>query len=194
MENSKTKKLILNGDVFDSQDFRRLKKSHWKILSTLRKLSDHIEIIWIIGNHDGEDAETVSHLVGTKVVENYILVSGDKKILCQHGHLFDEFITKRPIISELSDWIYRLIQKIDKKHHFCKWLKNKSKTYLRCSDKIKVKSLKYSRDKNCDISICGHTHKAENFENIYFNSGSWTELPCYFITIKNGVINLNEFQ
>ena len=43
-----TRKLILNGDVFDSIDFRRLKKNHWKVLSLLRKLSDRIEILWIV--------------------------------------------------------------------------------------------------------------------------------------------------
>ena len=30
-----TRRLILNGDVFDSIDFRRLKKNHWKVLSIL---------------------------------------------------------------------------------------------------------------------------------------------------------------
>ena len=40
------KRLILNGDVFDSIDFRRLKRRHWDVLSELRKLSDDVEIIW----------------------------------------------------------------------------------------------------------------------------------------------------
>lgn len=38
-----TSRIILNGDVFDSFDFRRL-KNHWKVLSLIRKLSDHIDI------------------------------------------------------------------------------------------------------------------------------------------------------
>ena len=41
---TRTRRLILNGDVFDSIDFRRLKKSHWKVLSLLRKLSDEIDV------------------------------------------------------------------------------------------------------------------------------------------------------
>lgn len=69
-------KLILNGDVFDSIDFRRLKKNHWKVLSLIRKLSDHLEIIWLCGNHDGS-AELVSHLLGVSVQDEYILHSGD---------------------------------------------------------------------------------------------------------------------
>jgi UDP-2,3-diacylglucosamine pyrophosphatase LpxH len=35
--------LVLNGDVFDSIDFRRLNKNHWKVLSLIRKLSDRID-------------------------------------------------------------------------------------------------------------------------------------------------------
>src|SRR5215471_14460211 len=61
-----TQRLILNGDVFDSIDFRRLRKDHWAVLSLLRKLSDRVEIIWLAGNHDGS-AEIVSHLLGVRV-------------------------------------------------------------------------------------------------------------------------------
>ena len=63
-----TPRLILNGDVFDSIDFRRLNKNHWKVLSLLRKLSDQIEIVWLAGNHDGS-AEIISHLLGVIVEE-----------------------------------------------------------------------------------------------------------------------------
>ena len=70
-----TRRLIINGDVFDSIDFRRLKKTHWKVLSQIRHLSDKMEVIWIAGNHDGS-AEIVSHLLGVRVVEEYILRSG----------------------------------------------------------------------------------------------------------------------
>src|SRR3954449_7513220 len=69
-----TARLILNGDVFDSIDFRRLHKSHWRVLSLLRKLSDHVEIIWLAGNHDGS-AETISHLLGVAVEDDHVLQS-----------------------------------------------------------------------------------------------------------------------
>src|SRR5262245_47340120 len=52
---TETRQIILNGDVFDSIDFRRLKKHHWKVLSLLRKLSDRIDIVWINGNHRSEE-------------------------------------------------------------------------------------------------------------------------------------------
>ncbi len=71
-------KLIINGDVFDSIDFRRLKKTHWKVLSLIRHLSDKMEIVWIVGNHDGS-ADIISHLLGVRVEELYVLESGRRK-------------------------------------------------------------------------------------------------------------------
>ena len=88
-----TSRIILNGDVFDSFDFRRLKKNHWKVLSLIRKLSDHIDITWIHGNHDGS-LEFISHLLGVNVENQYEFESGGKRILALHGHIFDEFIDK----------------------------------------------------------------------------------------------------
>ena len=76
-----TQRLILNGDVFDSIDFRRLKKHHWKVLSLLRKLSDRIEISWINGNHDGP-AEIISHLLGVEVRDEMILAEQAGRSCC----------------------------------------------------------------------------------------------------------------
>ena len=100
-----TKRLILNGDLFDSFDFRRLTKNHWKVLSLLRKLSDRINIIWICGNHDGS-AEVVSHLLGVTVKDEYVLVSGGERILFLHGHRFDDFLDTHPILTWVGDVIY----------------------------------------------------------------------------------------
>src|SRR3954449_10869098 len=73
-----TRRLILNGDVFDSIDFHRLNKSHWRVLSLLRKLSDRIETVWLAGNHDGS-AEVISHLLGVTVEDEYVLESGARR-------------------------------------------------------------------------------------------------------------------
>src|SRR5262245_54720745 len=85
-ERLRTERLILNGNVFDSLDLRRLNKHHGKVLSLFRKLSDRLEIIWLGGNHDGP-AEFVSHLLGVTVMDEFILHSGDERILILHGHV-----------------------------------------------------------------------------------------------------------
>ena len=126
------RKLILNGDVFDSFDFRRLTKNHWKVLSLLRKLSDRLDIIWICGNHDGS-AEIVSHLLGVTVKDEYVLPSGGQRMLFLHGHAFDDFLDAHPILTWFGDVIYLLLQRVDQTHYFAKLAKRGSKTFLRCA-------------------------------------------------------------
>jgi UDP-2,3-diacylglucosamine pyrophosphatase LpxH len=190
-----TRRLILNGDVFDSIDFRRLKKQHWRVLSELRKLSDEIETTWINGNHDGP-AEIVSHLLGVSVSEELVLESGGKKILLLHGHRFDQFISRYPLITWVADRIYNFLQKIDQSHYFAKLAKRSSKTFLRCAEKIEYDSVRYAAKRGCDAVCCGHTHHA--IANAtgpigYFNSGCWTERPCHYLTIKDGVVELHTY-
>lgn len=204
-----TQKLILNGDVFDSHDFRRLKKNHWKVLSLIRKLSDDIEIIWVAGNHDGP-SEIFSHLIGVQVVDEYRLTSGDQSIIFIHGHIYDDFLTAYPILTNIADYIYCLFQKIDKDHNLCRWLKQQSKTYLRCAEQIEHQAIKYAYEENCTTVCCGHTHKSEILTpkdrekkkckcegclNVtYLNTGCWTEKPCKFITVSNGHFELCNFK
>lgn len=183
-----TKELIVNGDLFDSWDFRKLKGSHWKVLSKLRSLAKKIHIVWINGNHDGP-AEVISHLIGLDFVEEYYLKSEEKNILILHGDIFDNFIAKYPILTKIADNLYRLIQRVDRSFYLAKLAKKSSKTFLRCSEQIKEKAKLYALKKEVDIVICSHTHLSVSDENDdikYYNTGSWTENPCTYVEIKSG--------
>lgn len=192
-----TRRLILNGDVFDSIDFRRLKKQHWKILSELRKLSDEIDITWINGNHDGP-AEIVSHLLGVTCTDEIVVESGGKSILFLHGHRFDEFITRYPVVTWFADRVYNLLQKIDRSHHFAKLAKRKSKTFLRYAAKMEAEAeaVRYAARQGCDAVCCGHTHHATANTSgpvAYFNSGCWTEEPCHYLTVRDGLVEVHVY-
>lgn len=190
-----TRKLILNGDVFDSIDFRRLKKHHWRILSEIRKLSDEIEVVWINGNHDGP-AETVSQLLGVECADEMMVESGGRQILFLHGHRFDEFISRYPFITRVADRVYNFLQRIDKSHTFARFAKRRSKTFLRCARKIEADSIRYAAKKGCDAVCCGHTHHpvANTTGPVhYFNSGCWTEKPCHYLTVRDGVVELASY-
>jgi UDP-2,3-diacylglucosamine pyrophosphatase LpxH len=190
-----TARLILNGDVFDSIDFRRLKKSHWKVLSLIRKLSNRIDITWISGNHDGS-AELVSHLLGVTVKDEFVLTSGGRDILFLHGHLFDDFIDAHPILTWLGDCIYLLLQWMDRTHSFAKLAKQGSKTFLRCARKVEEGAIEHARKKGCVAVCCGHTHHAVARSDplvAYYNSGCWTELPCSYLTVRDGQVELHSF-
>jgi UDP-2,3-diacylglucosamine pyrophosphatase LpxH len=190
-----TRQLILNGDVFDSMDFRRLKRSHWKVLSLIRKLSDRLEIIWLCGNHDGS-AEIISHLLGVEVRDDYILESGKERMLILHGHVFDAFLDNHPILTWFADSIYWMLQFVDRSHYLAKVAKKGSKTFLRCAKKIEDRSIAMAKRRNCTIAICGHTHVAAAHTEQpvpYFNSGCWTELPCHYLTVKDGEVKLHKY-
>lgn len=192
---NRSKRLILNGDVFDSMDFRRLKKHHWHVLSQLRRLSNKMEVVWVCGNHDG-NAEVVSHLLGLDVFDEYEFVTGNKKVLILHGHIFDSFITERPVVTWIADNIYRMLQKIDRYHYIAKVVKRSSKIYLRCTDKVRIKSRAYAESKGYDIVCTGHTHHPIEDRSVnvhYFNSGCWTENPCHYLEIENGKVELKTF-
>lgn len=192
----RTQRLILNGDVFDSIDFRRLKKSHWKVLSLLRKLSDEIEVVWVCGNHDGS-AEIVSHLLGLEVVDEIVVPSGEKKVLFLHGHQFDQFIDRYPTATRLADGLYRLIQRIDRSHRFAKMAKRRSKTFLRSTEKIRAGAVNRAKELGADVVCCGHTHLPVAFPDDplpYFNSGCWTETPCHYLTLADGVVTLHAYE
>ena len=191
-----TVRLILNGDVFDSIDFRRLKKQHWKVLSQVRKLSDEVETVWVTGNHDGS-VEAISHLLGVTVQDDYVLESGSRRLLVLHGHRFDEFIDKHPVLTWLADSFYHMLQWIDRSHYFAKLAKRGSKTFLRNAEKIEEGSLETARRRHCTAVCCGHTHVAAAKTDGpigYYNSGCWTELPCSYLTVKEGAITLHEFE
>ncbi len=191
-----TSRLILNGDVFDSIDFRRLNKHHWKVLSWIRKLSDRIDIIWISGNHD-VSSEIISPLLGVTVKEEYILTSGGRDVLFLHGHIFDDFLDAHPVLTWLGDCAYLFLQWVDQTHYFAKLAKKGSKTFLRCAQKIEEEAIEYARKRGCEVVCCGHTHHstAKQLPSIaYYNSGCWTELPCTYLTLRAGRVALHSFE
>jgi UDP-2,3-diacylglucosamine pyrophosphatase LpxH len=184
-----TDRLILNGDVFQNFD-SRLHKWNWKVLSSIRRISDEVETIWVRGNHDSYGpALFIAHLIGAEYCEEYIFESGDKKILCIHGDIFDNFIVAHPIITKIADYFYWMLQKIDSSFYLAKMAKHKSKIFLRCVERVKELALKYKQKKGCDYICVGHTHVAEEGDK-YYNSGTWTELPPTYLTVDDGKIKL----
>jgi UDP-2,3-diacylglucosamine pyrophosphatase LpxH len=190
-----TRRLILNGDVFDSIDFRRLKKHHWNVLSELRKLSDEVEITWINGNHDGP-ADVVSHLLGVEVCEELVVESGGRRVLFLHGHRFDEFISRYPLFTRFADKCYQALQRLDQTHTVARLAKHRSKSFLRNTEKIEAGAVAYAERRGCDAVCCGHTHLPRVSEAgpvAYYNGGSWTEKPCHYLTLAHGLVELHAY-
>jgi UDP-2,3-diacylglucosamine pyrophosphatase LpxH len=194
LERVSFKRLIINGDVFDSINMKRLNRHHWRVLSVLRRLTDkenHIEVVWVRGNHDGY-SDLLTQLLGIQFYNEYEFVWNNKKVLIFHGDIFDKFTSKHPKISDFADWIYRCSLRIDpKKMRIGHWLKRNSKTFIRNVQKVQDGAIKYAKNKSADIVICGHTHHVQDeiVDGIrYLNPGSWTDTPSYFIGLSENVI------
>ncbi|GBD91766.1 phosphodiesterase [bacterium BMS3Abin04] len=192
-------RLIINGDIFDSINMRRLSKKHWRLLSMLRKLTSDdkkTEVIWIRGNHDGY-SDLLTQLLGITVFDEYLFEWNKKKVLVMHGDVFDVFTSKYPLISNIADIIYKLTIYFDPTNmRISKWLKRNSKAFLRNIQIVRERAAKYAKHRHADIVICGHTHYAEeaDINGIkYFNSGSWTTNPSYFIGFTKNDVQLVEF-
>lgn len=195
-----TKTLILNGDIFDNLDFRRLKKSHWRIIKKLRVVAKKTKLIWIAGNHD-RHAEPIAHLIGASFAKDYIYQSANKIIYITHGDQFDALISSRPLLTRLADNIYRLIQRFDTSlnndYYYSGKIKLKSKTLSKCLQDVKDKAILHRTKHNYDAIIIGHLHKAEHMMSgngkEYVNCGCWTDKQCHYVTIDDERISLNKY-
>jgi UDP-2,3-diacylglucosamine pyrophosphatase LpxH len=199
LKKEKIDRLIINGDLIDNFD-SKLPKTHWKILAKLSKLVNQIEICYIGGNHEQPCHDILAHLIGVEPLEEYIFdLPNGKKVLVVHGDYWDEFLSKYPLITNIADWFYRLLQRWDSSHNWARFAKKQSKTFLRCVEQVRVGAIQYCKEKGCNIVCSGHTHHPEVWLNDssfinYYNSGSWCEKPCTFIEINDNEIQLKEFN
>lgn len=185
------KRLILLGDIFDDLDFRDLNEQHWNLLAYIRKISSKTEVVWVEGNHDKGLSRVMSSLLNIKVFQSYVWKHNRKKYIAIHGHQFDRFLKNNFLISLISTYLYIGIQKIDfKDRRISRYIKRKSKGWLRLSEKIAKSASWYGRLRGADYVFCGHTHLSmkKKFKNIiYYNSGCWTDIPSVFITINKKI-------
>jgi UDP-2,3-diacylglucosamine pyrophosphatase LpxH len=189
------KTLIINGDLFDCHNLKRFRKSHWRVLSAIRKLTKSHRVVFVGGNHDG-DIETVSLILGLEFVNEFKWKIADKKFMAIHGHVSDGWVSKHPILTEIFTGIYYIIQLIDKKQRICGFLKKKSKTILRVDKSMRDNAFEIAKEHKVDGIFLGHSHISDYAEEdgiVYANSGSFCELPCHFITIDDtGKVTVNE--
>jgi len=194
------KRLIINGDVFDSINMRRLNRRHWKVLSTLRKITDRendTEVIWIRGNHDGY-SDLLTQLLGIQVYDEYEMFWNGYNVHVLHGDIFDKFLSKFPLIADIADLFYRFSVLVDPvKMRFSRWLKRNSKTFLRNNEHVQSRAIAYAQRRKADVIICGHTHQtADNSDHgiRYLNSGSWTDSPGHFIGFAHDQIKVLSYS
>ena len=121
----------------------------------------------------------------------------EREICIGDFYVMPVFIFKYPKTTKVADFIYRTIQRFDKKF-LPRLIKHRSKMYLRCNENMILNSVRYAKQKGADIVCLGHTHHAvidkKDKDVWYYNSGCWTEKQCSYLSIKDGVVELNYFS
>ncbi len=185
----RTRELVINGDIFNDLNFKRLTKRHFACLRVIRRNTDRddLRVVWIRGNHDGP-ADIVSHIVGVDILDEYVYENGRIRLLILHGDQFDNFITRYKALTALACGIFYYIQRWAP-HGTARWIRRISKKWQRNSALIEQRATDYARGKGFHHVTCGHTHMAltsRSGDVLYLNSGTWTEHPpCPFVAVKD---------
>lgn len=191
------KKLILLGDIFENLNFERLRKSDWELLFLISEISKKKKIIWIEGNHDRGLTNFFALFSGAKVFKVYRWKFNGKKYLAIHGHQFDSFMINNLFLSYIANSIYNFIQLIDfSDRRISRFIKRKSKGWLRLSDEVANRAILYSQVQRVDYIFCGHTHKFDQKtkgKTHYFNAGCWTDIPSSYITVDKEEIKIGKW-
>ena len=195
LKENKTKTIIIAGDLFDHHNLHRLNKTHWKVLSKLRKLSKKCKIIYLIGNHCFLKAEFMSILLGFNCKDEHIIELKDSKVLVVHGDIFDIYFTKYKWITNFIIKVYYLIRHYTPfAEDFFRLFKHHTNDFVEKSGDVKKNALKYIEVNNYDKIICGHTHLPED-DDRYINTGSFCEKECGYVVIdKKDQIRLTKIK
>jgi UDP-2,3-diacylglucosamine pyrophosphatase LpxH len=189
-----TRELVINGDIFDDLNFKRLSKRHFACLKVIRRNSDRddLRLIWVRGNHDGP-ADVVAHIVGVEVLDEYEFRNDAIRLLILHGDQFDRFVNNYGLLTELACGLFYYIQKWAP-HRAARFIRRVSKRWQRSSETIREGAVRYSKSRGCRAIACGHTHLPglESSQGVlYVNSGTWTEHPpCPFVAVRGREIRL----
>jgi len=195
LKQNKAKTIIIAGDLFDHHNLHRLNKTHWKVLSKLRKLSKKCKIIYLIGNHCFLKAEFMSILLGFNCKDEHIIELKDTKVLVVHGDIFDIYFTKYKLITNFIINLYYLFRHYTPfAENFFRLFKHHTNDFVEKSSDIKQNALKYMNINGYDKIICGHTHLPED-DGKYINTGSFCEKECAYVVIdKKGNIRLTKIK
>ena len=138
LKKNKAKTIIIAGDLFDHHNLHRLCKTHWKVLSKLRKLSKKCKIIYLIGNHCFLKAEFMSILLGFDCADEHKIQLKDKKILIIHGDVFDIYFTKYKHLSNFIIGCYYFVRKYTPfADNFFRFFKARTNDFVEKSSDIK---------------------------------------------------------
>jgi UDP-2,3-diacylglucosamine pyrophosphatase LpxH len=183
-----TRRLILNGDLFDSPRLQRLAAPHVAVLRALRAYGRSADVVWLQGNHD-PSADWFEGVLGIHAQREYLLTIGGRRYLICHGDQWDDSLQYPWPLVDAADALYRGCQWLDPSHGLARQLKYGSKRFLSVVEQLRLRAVEHARRASFDGVILGHTHvlvDARGTDVHYLNCGCWTERPASFVAFESG--------
>jgi UDP-2,3-diacylglucosamine pyrophosphatase LpxH len=204
--------LCINGDGIDllQLSIPKLTVDIHSILKGLKHFFARGEkkIYYVIGNHDIYMEAFLEDSGIFEVVPFLDVISGDRRIHIEHGHLYDYLFINFPgiyiqVAKILGLWVHispRFFDLWFKIPDFWAKLKNRIISGLPnppLDDPAFMSAAKEFFERGFDTVIFGHTHHP-GVQNMwgnkkYANAGSWADKTVHYLKIDEGEINLVEW-
>jgi len=211
LETIECNNLFLNGDIIDGWAMKRgskWKDSHTKVVRKLLKMAEKgTNVVWIRGNHDDFLDNYMGLTLGNITIKKDLIYKGIDKRLYYifHGDVLDVFSSKFKLIAKIGSIGYDLALWLNRVYN--KYRELRKLPYYSISNDIKqgVKAainfvgdfeknaVLLSKQKNCDVAVCGHIHKVELSEK-YMNSGDWCESCTALVEDYDGKWSIINFH
>ena len=160
------------------------KDSHTKVIRKILKMAEKgTNVVWIQGNHDDFLDNYMGLTLGNITIKKDLIYKGADKRLYYifHGDVLDVFSSKFKLIAKIGSIGY----------DFALWL---NRIYKKYRELRKLKNaVLLSKQKKCDVAVCGHIHKVELCEK-YMNSGDWCESCTALVEDYDGKWSIINFH
>ncbi len=114
-----TRRLIVNGDLFDDERLRSLRPRDIRVIDALRQYARTCQVEWLLGNHDPPE-DWFAGLLGLNTQDEAYLDVGGGKYLVYHGHGWDRSMSLPTVVNATADAIYAGCQWLDPTHRLAR--------------------------------------------------------------------------
>lgn len=189
--------LILNGDIIDIWQFKKsyFPESHMKVIREILKLSTHIPVHYLTGNHDEALRKYADFKIGNlQLADHLILTIRGKSHWFFHGDIFDATMKSAKWLAKLGGMGYDLLIAINclvnwvleksgrERMSFSKKIKNSVKKAVSFISDFEQTAADIAISSGHQVVVCGHIHQpcikeihSGKGSVTYLNSGDWIE-------------------
>ena len=199
--------LCINGDGLDimQTSLVKLAQAIPEVFHQFRRIMARgCCVYYTIGNHDIVLEHLLDAWGGLRIVPFLNVHSGEKRIRIEHGHLYDPFYVKKPMVYEglgkmagyalqVVPDLYRIWAQYEemrsRRHLEDEGIPGEAPAFFHAAETLMSRGF--------DAVVLGHTHHVGSASRgdgkVYVNAGSWLLEP-HFVFIENGEISVDRWS